>query len=93
MKYLGKKYLHQFLIKKGYNPPLLKSMAYGKYRGDEWLKNEILDVFCVQGNTIFVSELLFDEELDGFFEISRYRYDLINGEWIKNYERIRNKRS
>lgn len=92
MKYLGKTYLHKFLKEKGFNPPMLKSMAYGKYRGDEWLKNEILDINCVRGKAIFVSELEYNEERDKFCEVSRYAYyPDETGEWIKKYERQGNK--
>lgn len=91
MKYLGKSYFHKFLIEKGYNPPALKYMAYGKYRGDEWLKNDIIDIFCIRGKIIFLSELAYDEQQDKYIEISRNRYDLVDGEkWIKNYERKTN---
>lgn len=92
MKYLGKSYLHKFLVENGFNPPMLKSMAYGKYRGDEWLKNDILDVFCVRGKVLFVSELEYNEEKDKFCELARYRYDFDNnGKWIKNYQRVQAK--
>jgi len=92
MKYLGKTYLHKFLKEKGFNPPMLKSMAYGKYRGDEWLKNEKIDIYCVRGKAIFVSELEYDEELDMFCEVSRHAYYLDKKvDWIKHYERQGNK--
>lgn len=90
MKYLGKSYLHKFLIEKGYNPSALKYMDYCKYRGDEWLKDDNFRIFCVRGKIIFLSELAYDEEQDKDIEVSRYRYDLVNGEWIKNYERKTN---
>ena len=91
MKYLGKTYLHKFLKEKGFNPPMLKSMAYGMYRGDEFLKNDILDVFCVRGKTIFVSELDYNIEKDKFCEVSRYHYDLSkDGDWIKTWSMRKN---
>lgn len=91
MKYLGKRYLHKFLKAEGFCSPVLKHMDYGKYRGDEWLKDEFIDIFCFLGNVIFVSELAYDEKRDKFIEISRYRYDLVDGEkWIKTYERKTN---
>ena len=93
LKYLGKSKLHEFLKENGFNPPMLKTMAYGKYRGDEWLKNDILDVSCIRGKIMFVSELEYNEEKDKFIEISKYRYDLVDGEWKKNYECHRGERA
>lgn len=87
MKYLGKSYLHKFLIEKGYNPPALKYMVYGKDRGDEWLKCDIIDIFCIRGKIIFLSEFAYDEQQDKYIEVSLYCYDSVDGEnWIKNYE-------
>ena len=85
--------MHEFLKENGFNPPLMKYMSYGKYRGNERLENDILDVFCIRGKIMFVSELECNEEKDKFIEISRYRYDLIDGEWKKNYERHRGERA
>ena len=88
MKYFGKRYLYNFLTSHGFEPPKLKNMEYGKYRGDEWLRCGTLDLFCIFGQTINVSVLEYDELTDDQYETERHAFGIFGKEWQKTYERI-----
>lgn len=90
MNYLKKKYLYNFLVNQGFNDTLkLKDFEYQYYRGDEWLKSDDIDLYCVRQKEIYVSIYLYDEELDKRIETNRYAFHKQNNTWLKTYERKR----
>lgn len=85
MKYLGTRYLKNW-IKERFT--VKDRFEYGKIRGDEWLKGEYLDIFCIQGKIIHVSIYQYSENGEIRKESERKSYYLENGEWILRYNRI-----
>ena len=55
LKYLGKRFLYRFLKTLDFEGiPLFTEFEYGKFNGDEWLKNADFEVLCVRGKFIYV---------------------------------------
>ena len=76
MKYLGKKYLTNWIKGKGTNT---KATEYGKIRSDEWLKGKDFYLYCCQGEIINL--YVKDEKKD--YEVGAEKtYHLQNGNWI-----------
>ena len=83
MKYLGTRCLKKW-IKERFN--IKENLEYGKYRGDEWLKGESINIFCIQGKLINVSIY---SDINGIRkETERKSYYLENEEWILRYHRF-----
>ena len=87
MKYLGKRYLHNFLKVNGFAPPALKDMEYGKRGCDEWLRCDSIDVFYTFRKTITVSIFKHDEKDGETYKTERYAYSLTGSVWKKVSER------
>lgn len=85
MKYLGTRYLKNW-IKERFT--IEDKLEYGKIRGDEWLKGEYIDVFCIQGKLINVSIYQYCENGEIRKESERRSYYLEGEEWILRYQRI-----
>lgn len=83
MKYLGARYLKNW-IKERFC--IKENLEYGKYRGDEWLKGETIDIFCIQGKLINVS--IYSTVNGASKETERRSYYLEQEKWILRYHRV-----
>lgn len=84
MKYLGIRKLKNW-TKERFS--IRDKFEYGKFRGDEWLKGEYIDIFCVQGRLIHVSLYQYCEIEEVRKETERRSYYLENEEWVLRYQR------
>ncbi len=99
MKYLGKRYLYNFLKKQGFEIPLMKEFRYVRARGDEIFETvfeeQDIALFCVRGKAIYVSiyETFIDSDWNSKrVEVKGLAYHLDeNSMWIKHYEREKDK--
>lgn len=98
MKYLGKRYLYNFLKEQGFEIPLMKEFRYVRARGDEIfdtvLEENDVELFCVRGKAIFISVYKRFVNSDGSskrVQVKRLGYHLETSMWIKHYETERNK--
>lgn len=87
--YLGKTKLYNFLKAEGFTiPRVMRDTEYKKYRGDEWLKCDDVELFAVRGKRISVSVYVYDEATDKRHETEYDCYTLFAGVWKKYYQRI-----
>lgn len=94
MKYLGKRYLYNFLKEQGFEIPLMKEFRYVRACGDEIfetvLEENDVTLFCVRGVAIYISvyERFIDSDWNSKrVEVKRLAYHLDeNSMWIKHYE-------
>ena len=86
MKYLGKKYLYNFLKDQGFSIPKLKDFYYAKWRGDEWIRGEKFFVMSYLGKAISIDVFEFDD-LGERYHIESYTFRPREGKWVKTYYR------
>lgn len=86
IKYLGKKFLYNFLKDQGRPMPKLKDCYYAKWRGDEWLKTDDYWLTCFNGKKLHLTVSSIDKDTgEKICELETIAYTLINGDFVKTY--------
>ena len=86
MKYLGKKYLYNFLKQQGRPMPQLKYCYYARWRGDEWIKTDEYWLTCYNGKKLNLTVASIDKETgEKICELETIAYVWFNDKWCKSY--------
>lgn len=87
MKYYKKTYLYNFLADRGYSVPKKIWMEYEFYRGNEWLRGDLLEAYSPKRGVIYVTVKENREEREVEVEYSKYEngvlvYQVLDGKRV-----------